>query len=102
MVVETSLYPIQEAIICQKYFPVSAVDANADPRCKSEIVQAELSLLKGWQLTISLLPGMITAIPYGMVAEAYGHRFVLALSTFGIALTQACYVVICTFGSCFT
>ncbi|KAJ5667403.1 MFS transporter [Penicillium longicatenatum] len=69
MVVETPLYPIQEAIICQKYFPASANDASVDPRCKTEIVQAELSFLKGWQLTISLLPGMLTALPYGMMAE---------------------------------
>lgn len=84
--------PIQEVIICRKHY---ADVVGADPRCKNEVVQSELSMLKGWEVTFALIPGMVTAVPYGMAADKYGRRLVLGLSLLGLTLSQAADIIIC-------
>jgi MFS family permease len=92
LLVSVPMSPIQEAIICRKYYPDAA---KTSPVCKSEVVQSELSMLKGWEITFGLLPGMLTAVPYGMVADKYGFKVVLGLSLLGLTLSQAIDIVIC-------
>lgn len=89
--------PIQEAIICRKHY---ADVVSADPRCKNEIVQSELSMLKGWEVTFGLIPGMVTVVPYGIAADKYGRRLVLGLSLLGLTLSQAADIIICTSRHC--
>lgn len=89
--VSVPMSPIQEGIVCRKYYPEAL---NGDPRCKNEIVQAEFSMIKGWQVTFGLLPGMLTAVPYGMAADKYGRKIVLGLSLVGITLSQAVDILV--------
>ncbi|OJZ80075.1 hypothetical protein ASPFODRAFT_148312 [Aspergillus luchuensis CBS 106.47] len=98
ILVATPMRPIQEDIICRKHYP-GALDANS--MCKNDIVQSELSLIKGWEVTFGLLPGMITAVPYGMAAERYGRRLVLGLSLLGITLSQAVDIIVCYYPEIF-
>ncbi|OJZ79635.1 hypothetical protein ASPFODRAFT_148805 [Aspergillus luchuensis CBS 106.47] len=99
ILVATPMRPIQEDIICRKHYPGALA---ASSMCKSDIVQSELSLIKGWEATFGLLPGMITAVPYGMAAERYGRRPVLGLSLLGISLSQAVDIIVCYFPEAFS
>lgn len=85
--------PIQEAILCHRYYPDSD---SGNLRCKDQVVQADFASLKAWENTFGLIPGLLTAIPYGVVAEKRGRRFVLALALFGTLLMQCVTAIICT------
>ncbi|GAB0133073.1 hypothetical protein EsDP_00001489 [Epichloe bromicola] len=85
--IEPSLGELEEAAICRDYFAnVDVPDPATDPRCKSEPVQSELSMLQGVEMTIALLPGLLTSVPYGIAAERYGRRIILMVCTFGLML----------------
>ncbi|KAF4504262.1 hypothetical protein G6O67_008435 [Ophiocordyceps sinensis] len=91
---------IQEGIICQMWHP-GIPEPSKDVRCKDRDVQSELSTLRGWELTFGLIPGLLTAIPYGIIADRYGRKVVLSLSLFGITLVQAVDIIICWFPDTF-
>ncbi|KAK5998271.1 Putative NADP-dependent oxidoreductase YfmJ [Cladobotryum mycophilum] len=75
--------------------------AAPDPRCKDPDVQAELSLIQGWDATLSLIPSLLSAVPYGIAAEKYGHQKVLALSLVGVLLSNGFTSLICSLSSIF-
>lgn len=93
--VTVPLSQLQEGIICRDIYP-DVGDSSRDPRCKNEDVQSELSMLQGWDVTFSLIPGLLTSVLYGLAADKYGRRAVLCLSLLGIALAQSLYLIICT------
>ncbi|KAF4511925.1 hypothetical protein G6O67_001122 [Ophiocordyceps sinensis] len=98
--VSTPMSQIQEAIICKVHHPDTS-EPSTDARCKDQGVQSELSTLQGWELTFGLLPGLLTAVPYGIAADRYGRRVILSLSLLGFALVQATDAVICWFPGIF-
>jgi MFS family permease len=83
---------ILEANVCRTYYlssPVVGLDPSKpipEARCKIEAVQAELAMLKGWDLMFSCLPSILTAIPYGYMADKYGRKVVLLMALSGILL----------------
>jgi hypothetical protein len=87
------LNQILEEIICRNILPTLA--GASDPRCKDSIVQSELSLIRGWQVTFDIIPGLLTAVPYGLMADRYGREFVLFLSVLGGALASSFNILIC-------
>ena len=96
------LNPVLEDIICRQHHPPSASspfrrrddDHHASP-CKDKAVQAELSLLRGWQSTFDFVPGLFAAVPYGLLADRRSREFVLGLSLLGLTLASAFYVLVC-------
>ena len=116
---------IMESIICRQMHPdlfsnatspsVSGGDGNSngsstlipvrhfaggviladDPVCKGPDVQGYLAMLRGWQATFESVPGMLTAVPYGVLSDRWGRRGVLGLSLGGISLG-----VVWTFAVC--
>lgn len=88
------LNQVLEEIICRNFHPDLLLDPN-DPRCKDRAVQTELSLLRGWQMTFDFVPGLLTAVPYGFVADKYGRELVLTLSMLGITLSSGFYILVC-------
>lgn len=91
--IDTPYTQILEATICRSFHP--DIVSGADPRCKDNDVQSELSLINGWSLTFTLIPGLLMAVPYGMLADSIGKKFVLNLSIFGFALSQITTILIC-------
>lgn len=92
--ITTPMSQIQEGIICQSRHS-GILDPSKDIRCKDGDVQSELSTIQGWDLTFGLVPGLITAVPYGIAADKYGRKVILSLSLFGVTLVQAADMVIC-------
>lgn len=84
---------ILEEVICRNFHP--DVADGTDPRCKDDDVQAELSLIDGWSWAFSLLPGMIMAVPYGILADTYGRRLGFALCMIGTMSEQVGGLLIC-------
>ncbi|OAA52645.1 Major facilitator superfamily domain, general substrate transporter [Beauveria brongniartii RCEF 3172] len=97
------LNPILESIICRNVF--ADVSGDADPRCKDALVQGELSFIRGWQSTFDVIPGLLTAMPYTLMANEYGRPRVLSLSVLGgsTGLGFVVFIVfICFFYSLFS
>ncbi len=90
----SALKQIVEGIICRNYNDRVA-DPTADPRCKAERSQAELSLVFSIETTFELIPGLLLSIPYGIAVDIYGRRLVAFLSIMGCTLYPIADVLIC-------
>lgn len=93
VLVTIPLNQILESIICHRTF--SDLSNGTDPRCKNENVQRELSFIRGWQLTFDVIPGLLTAMLYGLAAKRCGRQFILALSVLGGTLAAGFVIFIC-------
>lgn len=80
---------------CQQLYP-DVREPYADERCNSDSVQSRLSLIIGWELTFSLMPGMIMAVPYGMLMDRVGVRLFSAVLFVASAVAQALEFIVCT------
>ncbi|KXJ91608.1 major facilitator superfamily domain-containing protein [Microdochium bolleyi] len=76
---------IAELNICHAEHP-GLRDGGDYSVCKGPEVQGRLAMLQGWQLTAECIPGIIGAIPYGLLADKWGRRPVLVLSLAGYTL----------------
>lgn len=86
------LIRVLEDIICRKHYRASAsLGMNItlsipEQDCKIPAVQGPLTMLKGWDIALSCIPGLLFAVPFGYVAEKYGRKIVIVLSLLGITL----------------
>ncbi|GKT42536.1 efflux pump ustT [Colletotrichum spaethianum] len=83
-------YQLMEEIICRKHYPDHIISQDDDDDlCKAALVQGELAMVKGWQASFDCIArksSLLTAIPYGVIADKYGRRPVLSLAMLGITL----------------
>lgn len=87
---------IQQGIICRHHYPDLAPDPRDDPRCTvNGPVQRDLAVLGSWNIVFALIPGMVMAIPYAMLADRYGKTRVLALCMFGVVLSEFASATVC-------
>ncbi|KAH6854815.1 major facilitator superfamily domain-containing protein [Chaetomium sp. MPI-CAGE-AT-0009] len=68
-----------------------------DPACKRPDVQGYLAMLRGWANTFEALPGIIGAVPYGIMSDRWGRRPVLALGMVGCVASVAFTYLVCEF-----
>jgi len=81
---------ILENIVCRKYYESTSsfiVLPIPEENCKVGPIQRELAMLKGWDITISCVPGLFLAVPYGVLADKYGRKLVWGLCSTGIVLS---------------
>lgn len=123
--ISTPLYQIQEDIICRQLLPgnndhltsptssssihikLSINETETSPNldttpseseCKSSpLVQSEFSILNSWSVVLQLLPGLVMAVPMGLLADKHGRTLVMALSMAGMTLGYAFSVLVCSF-----
>ncbi len=86
------LMRLMEDVICRKYYE-SAKPAGIDlslpipeENYKLPPIQSELAIFKGWDMVISCIPGILLSVPYGILADKHGRRFVLLLGRAGVIL----------------
>lgn len=102
---------IMESIICRKMHPdvfspgsgtlgaaarrlAGGIVLTEEPTCKNPDVQGYLAMLRGWASTFECIPGIVGAVPYGILSDRWGRKGVLGLSIWGIwAGTAFTYVV---------
>lgn len=95
--VSTALLQVQEDIICRDFSQQEQrrQGVSNETDCKGNDVQSELSIIQSWLVVFQLLPGLIMAVPMGLVSDRYGRSPVLGLSLFGITLSYLFSAVVC-------
>lgn len=89
-----------ESIICQEHFTHTGPSRYAsdtvveEQHCKVASVQEELALLRGWQDFFDNVPGLFLAIPFGMLADKVGRKWLVVLNVASIWLRMAwiCFI----------
>ncbi|KAJ6790060.1 hypothetical protein PWT90_03971 [Aphanocladium album] len=90
----TGMAGLVESALCKTEFP-DVVDPYNDPRCKGEEIQANLAWIIGMENTISVLPGLLMSIPYGIIADKYGPNIVMGLIWVGQFLSEGGHLLVC-------
>ena len=77
--VEVPTIKLFEQAICNRYYADQSIHLRATPDvdealCKVPAVQNELATLTGLKFTFDALPGLLTALYYGSIADRYGAR----------------------------
>ncbi|EPS43686.1 hypothetical protein H072_2318 [Dactylellina haptotyla CBS 200.50] len=92
---------IYEDIICRKYYDIHqpelhpAGKAIPEDQCKIPPVQQELALIRGMEPVFDAIPGLLVAIPLGMIADnpKIGRKPVIIAALLG-SMCQITWVVI--------
>lgn len=86
------LNQVLEENICRSFLRKGGDCSNSS---ENTDIQAELSFLRGWQSTLNMIPGIVTAVPYGYLIDRHGRKLGLILNTVGILLAQVAYLIVC-------
>lgn len=88
-----------EDIACRKYYSlanrVHVLDAGGKGLCKIPEVQDTVAQLFGWQAFFDGLPGLLLAMPYGVMADKRGRQPVTFLSKLGMLLAMSWILIVC-------
>jgi MFS family permease len=99
----TALMQVQENILCDRLNPLApGNDGREIPRdhvirCSDNKVQNELSIIQSWNFVLELLPGLVMAVPFGLIADRYGRVVVLGLSMTGMTLQWFYIALVCEY-----
>lgn len=91
---DVSFGQVMEGIICDNKYD-NVTDPLQDLRCKSEAVQAELSLLFGIGESCQLIPEILASVFNGSLSDRYGRRLVFFLSCLGSLIASLAQLTIC-------
>ncbi len=87
-----------EGSLCMTAFP-EVTAPYGDARCKDEGVQADLAWIIGMENTISVVPGLLMSIPYGIIADKYGPNIVLGLIWVGQFFSEGGHLLVCAYST---
>lgn len=90
---ETAILHIQEVNIC-RLIHGPEIDSKIT-MCKNTQVQSEISLIRGWNNSFTLLVSFIASVPYGAIAGRYGRTLFFGLSILGMASSAAFGSLMC-------
>lgn len=99
--VEVPMIKLFEQAICNRYYHsrghrLFLLGGNIDEAsCKIPPVQNELAALTGLKFTFDALPGLLTALYYGSMADRFGRRLVLALCCAGTMCSLLWILLVC-------
>lgn len=89
------LSALMEGAVCKKVHP-DVTEIYSDPRCGDDDVQAQLAMVIAFEQMFTIIPGFLTLIPYGIVADKFGPKIVLMLVFVGDVLAQGGEAIVCT------
>ncbi|KAI1869194.1 uncharacterized protein JN550_005824 [Neoarthrinium moseri] len=84
---------LEQKICDERYSNIAPIDRD----CKSPDVQGQFAVLKGWQTMLDCVPGLIVAVPFGILSNKWGRHRVLSLAFTGITLGLAFLVTVLYF-----
>ncbi|EED16509.1 conserved hypothetical protein [Talaromyces stipitatus ATCC 10500] len=97
-----------EIAICDRYFRTTNTGVHStlfkdidESSCKIPPIQNELAEIAGWKTSFDAVPGLLTALWYGSVADRYGQRLVLFLSLTGSLMGLVWIVFVCKYNIIF-
>jgi len=102
-IIEVPTIRLFEIAICNRYYRDSqALEQSIfkgkhidERKCKIPQIQNDLAFLVGWRFAFDALPGLLTALIYGRLADRIGRRIVLSLSCLGLLCSLLWMVVVC-------
>ena len=86
---------LYESIACQRYYEEKApwlIGRNGtlpERLCKIDPVQDTVAMILGQQYLFDSLPGLLLAVPFGMLADTHGRKLVALLAFGGACLATA-------------
>lgn len=90
-----------EANICLGYYresdpSVIGKDGTvAEKLCKVDAVQQNMAMIFGWQEMFDAIPSIFLAIPFGVLADKVGRKWIFTASLMGLQLNSAWTLGIC-------
>ncbi|KAG6230634.1 hypothetical protein E4U34_000111 [Claviceps purpurea] len=94
-----AVYSVEYNINCGHYLPNST--ASSPMQCRSDDANAEFFTIETWKNHLGMLVGLLTAVPYGLAADRFSRRNLLALSIGGILISMAGEIIVCLFPNVF-
>ncbi|KAK4165567.1 major facilitator superfamily domain-containing protein [Cladorrhinum sp. PSN259] len=95
---------ILESIVCQRYYErlhgqlnwqyqgnVSVISWGAggtDKDCKIGPIQSQVAFINGWKDVCETLPGILFAVPFGILADRWGRKGVMLMAVLGLVLAD--------------
>jgi len=58
-------------------------------------VQSKLASVMGWSDLFEAMPGIFLAVPYGILADRFGRKWLFVLSLVGVILDSTWVLIIC-------
>jgi MFS family permease len=87
-----------EKLVCEQHYSIGTRASGGPPTeemCKIPEVQNAVAMLFGFQAFFDGLPGLILAMPYGVLADQIGRKRILVLSMLGQVLGGCWILFIC-------
>ena len=97
----TSMIRIIESIYCRQYYDMAdpskiGPDGSIPEKlCKVEDVQKNLSTLRGMMSFWSHLPGLFLSVPFGMLADKYGRKWLFFMNIVAMQARSIWSYVVC-------
>lgn len=97
-----------ELALCREYYSIrdpGVISDNgsvSEHLCKLPEIQSSLAKYLGLLGMLGGLPGLILAVPYGMLADLRGRRLVAGICLVGFILRDLCYFVVLYFYNVFS
>lgn len=92
---------VYESNICLGYyqeFNPSVIGADGtipEKLCKVDEVQQKMAMIFGWQEMFDAIPSIFLAIPFGVLADKVGRKWIFTASLMGLQLNSAWVLGIC-------
>jgi MFS family permease len=99
----TSSTRIIEDIYCEKWYKEhnsTVIGSNGkveESLCKIDGVQNQLSSLRGWMTFWDHLPSLFLAVPFGLLADKYGRKWLFVLNIVSMQLRGCWSYGVCKF-----
>ncbi|KXJ85908.1 major facilitator superfamily domain-containing protein [Microdochium bolleyi] len=91
-----------EGILCQQYYTshertLVSLSLPSEDDCKISAIQSQLVYLFAVNNAATAAVGCLAAMPWGIAADKYGRRFVLAICLYSSALSMAIFILVAWF-----
>ncbi len=92
---------VYESNICLGYYRetdpsvIGAGGTIPEKLCKVDEVQQKMAMIFGWQDMFDAIPSIFLAIPFGVLADKVGRKWIFTASLMGLQLNSAWVLGIC-------
>ncbi|KAH8821996.1 major facilitator superfamily domain-containing protein [Xylogone sp. PMI_703] len=93
--------------VCREYYLHNNPDltnGNGDDEeslCKQPAIQQRLANLRGYLAALEAIPGLVLALPYGLIVDRVGERTLAGINIAGYLLSCAWILLVCFYWSVF-
>ncbi|KAG6358864.1 hypothetical protein INS49_012383 [Diaporthe citri] len=81
-----------QEIICRRHYGLAPDSSVEEGNCRTDGIQSQLNVITTGALVFGYLPGILVALPYGMLADRRGRKPVLGLCILGMILSRLIWI----------